>query len=795
MARPPPKTALGRIPLGLPTLLIGAGALLGLTSSHAHALLATPLLLLGAGLPRLRLGAWCVLLGLLLGRSAQVASTPPPPLAGLELPAVHVLRGRVRQVDLPAYGAQRFTLRLVRIGDPGRRLTRPFDLPVTVRLQGQGGWRWHDLVPGSHLEVLARLQMRRDGLRAVATARSCVTLLERGEGPAAALARARRRATWPLARALPRRDAGLARALLLGDRGRLAREDRALFRGTGQAHLLAVSGLHVGLLVGGFVLLLRLAGAGLRTTWIAGLLLAVLYVPFTGAPPSALRAGLGATAWFLGALLARPPRGLAVLTLVALLVVLAGPGNVHRVAFQLSFAAVTSILLLAPRLRGLLLGETLVIQRLLAPKRAPVRTAFAVSLAAWLGTAPLVALHIGRLCPAASLLAVPAVPLTAVLLGSGFVLLLAADVPPLASAAAWSFTHVAELLRAGLALAHAGHLGARPTHAPTLAWGALYVLAFGHAARGSARALRFGLLAMLALLAALLLPTAVPGFTMERGRTERAPYDAVEMPLLADIPPETASSQPPVVLFAAVGLLGFAALAVRLRWLQVGGAVAAWILGAAATYAFGLAGLAALLAPFLVATVLGKLPGAPRAGARSLRQVTCNGVPAFVGIALALGGFGDVGFAWFLGALACLGADTCATEIGVRYGGTPFRLIGRGPLAAGDSGGVTFAGLLASAGGAMLAPAAALALQPASAVVFGLLTAAGVAAGLLDSLLGASLQFLGRDTTTGEVTERPPAQRADVERLRGIPWLDNDAVNLVTGFAGGLLAVAWLSLA
>ena len=63
----------------------------------------------------------------------------------------------------------------------------------------------------------------------------------------------------------------------------------------------------------------------------------------------------------------------------------------------------------------------------------------------------------------------------------------------------------------------------------------------------------------------------------------------------------------------------------------------------------------------------------------------------------------------FLGALACLGADTCATEIGIRFGGTPRALIGGRTLRAGESGGVTGPGLAASVGGAFLAPLSALA--------------------------------------------------------------------------------------
>ena len=125
-----------------------------------------------------------------------------------------------------------------------------------------------------------------------------------------------------------------------------------------------------------------------------------------------------------------------------------------------------------------------------------------------------------------------------------------------------------------------------------------------------------------------------------------------------------------------------------------------------ATASLGYGAFAALLAPFLVATLLGRLPGRPRERGRSLAQVLANGLPALLGALVAfLGARGD-GAALLVGGLACLGADTCATEIGTRYGGTPRALLGGRALAPGESGGVTLAGLLASAGGALLAPLA-----------------------------------------------------------------------------------------
>ena len=259
-----------------------------------------------------------------------------------------------------------------------------------------------------------------------------------------------------------------------------------------------------------------------------------------------------------------------------------------------------------------------------------------------------------------------------------------------------------------------------------------------------------------------------------------------------------------LLLFAG-GLAAFALLTVwPLRWLRTGGAAAAWALGVLVVYAFGRggttaawAGFAALFAPFVVATVLGKLPGAARDRGRTAKQVLANGLPAAIGSVLMLvPGWEAFGFHFVLGSLSCLGADTCATEIGVRYGGVPRSVLSGRALPAGESGGITSAGLTASLLGALLAPGACLLLErppgvPGNilAAILGLYACAGFGAALLDSVLGATLQYRGR-APGGEVVEARQVAGRTTERVSGWAWLDNDAVNLVAGLAGGLLAVA-----
>jgi len=791
---PTPRSAAGRadLPLAPVACALAAGAACGVSAAGALSLaLAAPLLVVGAAGPR-RLGPPCLafLIGLLLGRSHAPDVLRPDALRAAALPAVHAVTARVLQADPAAERAQRLVLAIEALGEPARRLERRLPLETRLLLRGHAPWRGEALAPGAEVRGLVLLSDRGGRLHGFVHDRRALRVVAGPDSVAGAISGIRHRASWSLSQGFDRRDDGLARALLLGDRGRLDQRDRDLFRGTGQAHLLAVSGLHVGLLVGGVLGLLRLLGAARWFLWTSGLALVGFYVPFSGTQPSAVRAGLGAGLWFLARLAGRRPRGTALLVVVGLAVVGARPAGIAEPSFQLSFAAVVAILSFGRRLRAVLVPDRPVIAGLLPPKRAPLRTALAISLAAWLGTAPFVAEHIGRLCFAGPLLSVLALPLTALLLASGFLFLLGGVLAPVAGLSGVTFEASASALRAMLGSARALGPGTVEVARPApLAW-VLFAITWLLAARGGRHSAKVGWIGMVCLLALLCVRGGIPcvSTAREAGNTATGPYDARDVNLATWIAPP-ADLDATTLAGVAGALFVFALFAVRLRWLDDLGAAAAWGLGVAAFLAFGARGLAALFAPFLVATLLGKLPGATRAEARDLRQVLCNGVPAFLGCTLALSGRPLLGAHFFLGALACLGADTCATEVGIRYGGRPFRLAGRGPIEPGESGGVTAAGLVATMFGGALAPAAFLAGSGVFLRGVGVLAAAGVAGGLLDSVLGGWLQFRGRDPETGGTTEAGFCGHAPTERVSGWRWLDNDAVNLVAGFAAGVVGV------
>ena len=219
----------------------------------------------------------------------------------------------------------------------------------------------------------------------------------------------RGRAERALGLGIPAAEAALARGFVLGQDQAIAPEVRDRFRDSGLAHLLAVSGQNVMLLlILGWVLLAAL-GLPLRLRYPLLGALVCLYVPLAGGGPSIQRAGVMGLAGLAAASAGRPLDRVFPVALAAALTLALNPYAVGDPGWQLSFAAVLGILLLArplaERVGRALGGEP-------DGPRAALATGVAVTVAASLATLPLIGLHFGRLplgTVAANTLALPAV--------------------------------------------------------------------------------------------------------------------------------------------------------------------------------------------------------------------------------------------------------------------------------------------------------------------------------------------------------------------------------------------------
>jgi competence protein ComEC len=146
---------------------------------------------------------------------------------------------------------------------------------------------------------------------------------------------------------LPPDQAGLMAGLLFGSRTEIPDDVKAAFKASGVLHLLAVSGGNLAMVILPLLGLLYRAGVPRRWAAVMGLGGVVFFVLLTGASPSVMRAGFMAGLVLVGDLLGRERNAVNTLGAAAFLLLLAWPGLLFDLGFQLSAGATLGILLLA----------------------------------------------------------------------------------------------------------------------------------------------------------------------------------------------------------------------------------------------------------------------------------------------------------------------------------------------------------------------------------------------------------------------------------------------------------------
>jgi uncharacterized protein (TIGR00297 family) len=275
---------------------------------------------------------------------------------------------------------------------------------------------------------------------------------------------------------------------------------------------------------------------------------------------------------------------------------------------------------------------------------------------------------------------------------------------------------------------------------------------------------------------------------------------AVVLPLyVVHIHPEKLVMIVGALLLAAV----FCGLAVGWHFLRMNGAVAAGLLGVTLLGFGGWKWAVPAIVFFLGSSIVSRVGHGRKQEARyysskgSKRdavQVLANGIVGGL-LCIAAIVFPAEVFYWAsVGAFAGAAADTWATEIGTMTGGVTRSISTWRPVHPGESGGVSWAGTLAAAVGALSVWAAVW--IPGWTVPVGagstllLLLAAAMIGTMVDSLIGATIQALYRDRETGALTERSIRNGVANERVRGLRWIGNDVVNMIGCFSAALAAAA-----
>ncbi|MBC8095053.1 MAG: ComEC/Rec2 family competence protein [Akkermansiaceae bacterium] len=249
-----------------------------------------------------------------------------------------------------------------------------------------------------------------------------------------------------MARGLPTEDKPLRLlwAMTLGSKNVLTREAYDPFVESGTMHIFAISGLHIALIAGILVSLLRVLRVPRSGCGAVVIPLIWFYTAATGWQPSAVRSTLMMSLIIAGWSLKRPTDLLNSLSAAALIILLCDPQQLFQASFQLSFFVVLSIALLLPpleKLRDRLLRHDPLLPVELIPRwqkwlGQPLRwlaTSLATSIAAWLGAWPLTVYYFHLFSPVTLLANLFIVPLSGLALASNLGSLVCGSWFPLAT--------------------------------------------------------------------------------------------------------------------------------------------------------------------------------------------------------------------------------------------------------------------------------------------------------------------------------------------------------------------------
>lgn len=338
------------------------------------------------------------------------------------------VEGRIVAIDRSASDAVRLTLDRVRL-----RGVPPDRTPARVRiaLHGQQGY----LTPEPGLTVIATAHLSPPGgavepggydfrrqawfqrLGAVGYTRVPVLAYAAPEGSEISLAieRLRLRISSAVQEVLPAPAGGFAAAITTGDRSGMDREILEALRASNLAHLLAISGLHMGLLTGFVYAALRLGLAAVpglalsrpirKFAAVGALLSGALYLALSGGNVATERAFIMVSVMFVAVLVERRAVTLRSVAVAALIVLTLRPEALYGPGFQMSFAATTALVAVYGALTG----------REWSPARWPAwsRMVGGVALSSFvagLATAPIAAAHFNQVPHyglVANILAVP----------------------------------------------------------------------------------------------------------------------------------------------------------------------------------------------------------------------------------------------------------------------------------------------------------------------------------------------------------------------------------------------------
>jgi competence protein ComEC len=274
--------------------------------------------------------------------------------------------GRITETDplrvIPRYEQTRFSARAtaIRKGSKWAKVSGKTEISVDGHLLGinpsdriqifgqlsrpnppanPGGFSWRSHL--RHSRTLACLRVSHP---------ESVTLLERSPwwNPKSWIGSIRASALATLDKHIRPENVGIASAMLLGARERVERPIIDSFQKSGAIHYLVISGLHVGMLVWFFLIVMRGFPISTKKTAAIATLAAIAFTILTGSRPPAIRATvlviIFCGRWFVY----RKSRPFNSLAAAAIVVLIINPTDLFQIGTQLSFLAVAALILWQP---------------------------------------------------------------------------------------------------------------------------------------------------------------------------------------------------------------------------------------------------------------------------------------------------------------------------------------------------------------------------------------------------------------------------------------------------------------
>ena len=396
---------------------LAAGALVGLALSRWVEVAWRPLLL----------GLALVCCGMLLARGEVMRMIQPV----LGFRYYGPIEGRVVDIDRSASDAVRLTLDRVRLDRmaPDRTPRR-----VRVALHGADDARSvTDWRPGEVLMMTGHLSppagpaepggfdFRRyaffEGLGAVGYTRTPVLRLHAATGGASLWVFTQRmRLSRAIQTQLPGEVGAFAAAVVTGDRSGMGRDSLNALRASNTAHLLAISGLHMGLLTGVVFAVIRVGlslcpAVALRVpvkkiAAVVALLAGAAYLLLSGGNVATERAYIMVAVMLVAVLLDRRALTLRAVAMAATIVLVLHPDALTGPGFQMSFAATTALVVVFRLMRGMALGPRWM---------RPIAAVVVSSAVAGAATAPFAAAHFNQISHYGLIANLASVPLMGVL--------------------------------------------------------------------------------------------------------------------------------------------------------------------------------------------------------------------------------------------------------------------------------------------------------------------------------------------------------------------------------------------